>query len=71
MQVVTKLYPDSVVFLLLATVSIALLLLCCHHHHQHYHHQQWKFLLLKSGFDQYKFFWHNFLILHCHHIRKC
>jgi len=50
MQVVTELHPDSVVFLLLATVSIALLLLCC------YHHQQWKFLLLKSGTDQYNIF---------------
>ena len=57
MQVFTKLYPDSVVFLLLATISIALLFLCRrHHHHQNYHHQHWKFLLLKSGFDQYKIF---------------
>lgn len=54
MQVVTKLHPDSVMFLLLAIVSIALLLLC--HHQQHYHHQNWKFLLLKSGIDEYKIF---------------
>jgi hypothetical protein len=49
MQLVRKLHPDGVVFLLLATVSIAPLLLCHHHHHQ-----QKKFLLLKREFDQYK-----------------
>jgi hypothetical protein len=54
MQVVTKLHPDSVVFLLLATVSIALLLLC--RHHQQNYHQHWKLLLLKSGYEQYKIF---------------
>jgi len=50
MQVVTKLHPDSVGFYCFQ------LLLLCRHQQQHYHHQHWKFLLLKSGFDQYNIF---------------